>query len=76
MTTPFTLPPKANGSTERVAYRIREVSIMTGICRTNIYAAIKTGELKARKIGRSTLIMASDLADFMSKLPSLPVRLS
>ena len=41
--------------------------------RTTIFAAIKAGELKARKIGRRPIILDADL---QSWLGSLPVRVA
>jgi predicted DNA-binding transcriptional regulator AlpA len=60
-----TNPSGASGPA-RMAYRIHEVVKMTGIGRTRLYACIKNGDLKARKLGRSTFVMADDLAAFLS----------
>jgi excisionase family DNA binding protein len=51
------------------AYRISEVCALTGLGRTTIYHAIKNRELLARKCGRSTLVLASDLDNFLNELP-------
>jgi excisionase family DNA binding protein len=37
--------------------------------RTTIYAAIKSGALKARKIGRHTIILDQDLREWLASLP-------
>ena len=37
--------------------------------RTAIYEAIKSRKLKARKRGRSTIILAADLAQYLENLP-------
>jgi excisionase family DNA binding protein len=52
------------------AFRIPEVCKATGLCRTTIYAAIKSGDLLARKYGRATVILAADLDRFLSELPT------
>jgi excisionase family DNA binding protein len=52
------------------AFRIPEVCKATGLCRTTIYAAIKSGDLLARKYGRCTVILASDLEKFLIELPT------
>jgi excisionase family DNA binding protein len=52
------------------AFRIREVCKTTGLCRTTIYAAIKSGDLTARKYGRCTVILAVDLEKFLNDLPT------
>lgn len=43
---------------------------MTGIGRTTIYSAIKTGALPIRKCGRRTIIETSALNAWLASLPS------
>ncbi len=50
-------------------FTIEEVVIETGICRTNIYAHMKAGNLKAIKVGRRTLIRPDDLRAFIDSAP-------
>jgi hypothetical protein len=57
-----------------LAFRIDEVVRTCGLCRTLIYAEIRAGRLRARKCGRRTIILRTDLEDFLSVLPaSAPV---
>jgi hypothetical protein len=51
------------------AYRIPEVCKITGLGRTSVYAAIKSKELVARHWRRCTVVLADDLAAFLSNLP-------
>jgi excisionase family DNA binding protein len=53
------------------AFRISEVCDRTGLGRTSIYAAIKSGSLKARKCGRTTIVLADDLQAWLMMLPAL-----
>ena len=41
----------------------------TGLGRTAIYELLKSGRLKAVKAGRSTLILADSLRDYIASLP-------
>jgi hypothetical protein len=52
------------------AYRISEVCKLTGLGRTSVYAAIKSGELVARKWNRCTIVLAEDVAAFLHNLPA------
>lgn len=51
------------------AYSIAEVCRMTGLGRTSIYSAIKSGALVSRKWGRRTVVLECDLGEFLRKLP-------
>jgi hypothetical protein len=52
------------------AYRIPHVCELTGLGRTSVYAAIKSGALVARKWNRRTIVLAEDLAAFLANLPT------
>ncbi len=54
---------------EKMAYSIREAVEAGAGSRTVVYGAIKSGALKARKRGRSTVILAPDLAEYLQGLP-------
>jgi hypothetical protein len=51
------------------AHSIPEVCRLTGLGRTSIYAAIKSGELIARHWRRRTIVLAADLQAFLNNLP-------
>jgi hypothetical protein len=53
----------------RLAHTIEDAVRITTAGRTSIYAAIKGGELKARKIGRRTIILDEDLRAWLASLP-------
>ena len=53
------------------AYRIADVCKVTGLGRTSIYAAIKSGDLVARKWNRCTIVLGDDLATFLNNLPKV-----
>jgi excisionase family DNA binding protein len=57
--------------TTPLAYTIAEACEVSGVGRTTIYKAIKTGKLIARKSGRRTIILADDLAAWLRSLPKL-----
>ena len=44
-----------------LALKVNEACATAGIGRTSLYEAIKTGQLAARKRGKSTLVLTSDL---------------
>ena len=51
------------------AFRIPEVCQRSGLGRTSIFAAIRSGHLVARKWGRRTIVLQEDLANFLRNLP-------
>jgi hypothetical protein len=69
MNTDSTLQP-------RLAYSIAEACRIGCQSRTSVYAAIGRGELRARKRGRRTLILAHELERYLNGLPAVPARAS
>ena len=57
---------------EKQAFSIKEVVAAGGGSRSTVYEAIKNGKLKARKRGRSTVILAADFAQYLESLPDFP----
>jgi excisionase family DNA binding protein len=58
-------------ATECAAYSIPEVMAKVGVGRDKLYGLIREGRLPARKLGRKTLILATDLEAFLKALPRL-----
>ncbi|MEQ1952496.1 helix-turn-helix domain-containing protein [Mesorhizobium sp. CN2-181] len=58
-------------STEKLAFSIEEAAQAGGPGRTKIYEAIKTGRLKAHKLGRKTVILRDDYLAFLRALPMM-----
>jgi excisionase family DNA binding protein len=54
---------------QAVGLSIPEASLLSGIGRTTLYAAIKSGALVARKCGKRTIILRSDLITWLNALP-------
>jgi excisionase family DNA binding protein len=52
-------------------YSIRDVARAGNCCRSKVYDEIKNGRLRARKLGRRTLILANDLSAWLASLPRL-----
>jgi excisionase family DNA binding protein len=55
----------------RLAFSIDEAALQANVCRDTIYAAIRDGQLEAKKAGRRTLIMADALRRYLDTLPTL-----
>jgi hypothetical protein len=53
-----------------IAYAIEDVPSATGLTRTRIFQAIREGQLTARKLGRRTIIEATELHRFIATLPT------
>ncbi len=55
-------------SQQKIALSLDEATTYSNIGKTRLYQAINDGALKARKLGRKTLILRADLEDFLSNL--------
>jgi excisionase family DNA binding protein len=53
------------------AYSVSQVMAKIGVGRDKLYCLIREGKLPARKLGRKTLILASDLEAFLESLPKM-----
>jgi excisionase family DNA binding protein len=58
-------------SAERLAYNISEACQVARTGRTAVYEAIRTGQLRAVKRGRRTLILSIDLRRWLEDLPAV-----
>lgn len=56
---------------EPVAYSVSDVLKLIGISRTKFYALVGTGEIKVRKVGNRTIILARDLDAWLESLPTI-----
>ncbi|NBU85176.1 MAG: DNA-binding protein [Sphingomonadaceae bacterium] len=54
----------------QISVSVPEAVRLTGWSRSAIYEALKRQELAARKAGRRTLILYSDLQAFIASLPN------
>lgn len=55
----------------RLSFSIRDAANAARCGRSKIYEEIKVGRLHARKLGRRTVILATDLSSWLSNLPLL-----
>jgi excisionase family DNA binding protein len=53
------------------AYSIPQAMFALNIGRDKLYKLIREGKLPARKLGRKTLILATDLEAFLESLPRM-----
>ncbi|MEI7668573.1 MAG: helix-turn-helix domain-containing protein [Pseudomonadota bacterium] len=57
--------------TDKKAFSVNEMLATLPIGKTTLYKAIKSGKLRATKLGKKTLFLAKDVSDFLEALPSL-----
>jgi excisionase family DNA binding protein len=56
---------------DEISFGLPEACRLLGLGRTTLYQAIKSGELRALKAGRRTLISRQDLEDYLKSRPCL-----
>lgn len=56
---------------KQVAYSVSEVLKTVGISRTTFYALAKSGQIKVRKLGTRSFVLAKDLDAWLDSLPVL-----
>jgi len=56
---------------DQLLYTVAECCRMAAIGRTKFYELVANGEIPVRKIGKKSLVAASDLRDFVGRLPVL-----
>ena len=61
-------------SCQKRAHSINSAAQSIGAGRDVVYAAIRSGLLKAKKLGRRTLILDEDLTAFLRSLPELDLK--
>jgi excisionase family DNA binding protein len=64
------LPPLAPQYLTPMAFTIEEAGVVSRVGRNSLYSAVETGALRARKIGRKTLILRDDLRAWLEALPT------
>lgn len=55
-------------SSAKAVYSIAELCQILGLGKTTIYSAIGAGQIKTLKVGRRTIIPATEVAAFLDRL--------
>lgn len=53
---------------EQIAYTINDTAHLIGVSRATLYRMLKAGSIKAKKIRGRTIILKSDIDEYMSNL--------
>ncbi len=64
------IPTEKSPCGGQIAHTVEDATRISTCGRTLLYAAIKSGKLKARKIGRRTVILDEDLRAWLKSLPT------
>lgn len=56
---------------QSLAFTIAQAAKLAGVGRSTLYSELGAGKLIARKMGRRTIILAVDLSQWLSQLPTL-----
>lgn len=59
-----------NRMADKLAYSPKEATEAASIGKTRLYAAIASGALKSRRLGRKRLILRDDLQSWLKELPT------
>jgi Helix-turn-helix domain len=62
------------GPLAKIAYRVPEAALTSGLSRSSLYIWMKRGDLQYKKCGNRTLILHDDLVAFMKSLPSFSIK--
>ena len=54
---------------DNLAFTLEQAGLVAGIGRSAVAIAVREGRLSARKCGRRTLVLRSDLQAFLTALP-------
>lgn len=52
-----------------VVYNVQELVAVTGLSRSKIYEEMKAGRLSARKVGRRTIFLDTEVQTYLASLP-------
>jgi excisionase family DNA binding protein len=63
--------PRSGPFSGHLTHSVEQVTKITGLGRTSVYEQIRTGQLIARKVGRRTVILQSDLIRWLESRPVL-----
>lgn len=55
--------------TEKLSFTVAEAAEASGLGRSTIWEKISSGKLRAKRSGKTTLILKADLAAYLESLP-------